>query len=99
MIAEALILSLLQTGAPVPPPPSPVPNSLTPAERTAGWRLLFDGRTFAGWRGLGYDPVPTSPWAIVDGAVKKIANGDVPRGADGGPLNGGGSLTAPHSGA
>ena len=28
------------------------PNELTSAERTAGWRLLFDGKTFAGWRGL-----------------------------------------------
>ena len=84
MIAEVLILSLLQTGAPVPPPPSPVPNTLTPAERTAGWRLLFDGRTFAGWRGLGYDTVPTSHWAIVDGAIKKIANGDVPGSPTGG---------------
>ena len=29
------------------------------AERAAGWRLLFDGRTLTGWRGLGYDSVPT----------------------------------------
>src|SRR2546430_6247647 len=93
MIAEVLILSLPQPGAPVPPPPSPVPNTLAPAERTAGWRLLFDGRTFAGWRGLGYDTVPTSHWAIVDGAIKKIANGDVPRVADGRPLNGGDLMT------
>src|SRR5437762_4861995 len=93
MIAEALILSLLQTGAPVPPPPSPVPNSLTPPERAAGWRLLFDGRTFAGWRGLGYDTVPTGHWVVVDGAIKKIANGNVRRVADGRPLNGGDLMT------
>ena len=34
------------------------PNKLTPAEKAAGWRLLFDGSTFNGWRGLGYDSVP-----------------------------------------
>src|SRR5437867_5798284 len=38
------------------------PNQLTAAERVAGWRLLFDGRTLAGWRGLGYDTVPTAHW-------------------------------------
>src|SRR5256886_11824105 len=38
------------------------PNQLTDAERVAGWRLLFDGRTLAGWRGLGYDTVTTAHW-------------------------------------
>src|SRR5690242_11788191 len=33
-------------------------NQLTDAERAAGWRLLFDGKTLKGWRGLGYDTVP-----------------------------------------
>src|SRR5438046_7306221 len=47
------------------------PNQLTAAERVAGWRLLFDGRTLAGWRGLGYDTVPTAHWRIVDGTIKK----------------------------
>eukprot|EP01035_Chromulina_nebulosa_P006032 gene6033-8171_t len=28
-------------------------NELTPAEKSAGWSLLFDGRTLAGWRGYG----------------------------------------------
>src|SRR5881628_917615 len=65
------------------------PNQLTDAERTAGWRLLFDGRTLAGWRGVGSYTVPTAHWVVVDGAIKKIANGNVPRVADGRPLNGG----------
>ncbi len=82
MIAAVLLLSLLQS-----------PNALTPAERTAGWRLLFDGRTLAGWRGLGYDTVPTAHWVVVNGAIKKIASGDVPRVADGRPLVGGDLMT------
>jgi hypothetical protein len=94
MIAAALILSLLQTGAaPGPRPQTPSPNSLTPAERSAGWRLLFDGRTLAGWRGLGYDTVPTAHWVVVNGAIKKIASGNVPRVADGRPLVGGDLMT------
>ena len=68
-------------------------NELTPAERTAGWRLLFDGRTLTGWRGVGYDTVPTAHWVVVDGAIKKIASGDVPRVADGRPLVGGDLMT------
>jgi len=74
MLAATLILSLLQ---------SP-PNSLTASERAAGWRLLFDGRTLAGWRGLGYDTVPTAHWVVVNGAIKK---------ADGRPLVGGDLMT------
>src|SRR5207244_7278160 len=69
------------------------PNQLTAAERAAGWRLLFDGRTLKGWRGLGYDTVPTAHWVVVDGAIKKIASGKVPRLPDGQPLNGGDLMT------
>jgi hypothetical protein len=79
MLAATLILSLLQS----------TPNTLTPAEHAAGWRLLFDGRTLTGWRGLGYDTVPSTHWVVVNGAIKKIASGDVPRVADGRPLAGG----------
>jgi hypothetical protein len=79
MLAATLILSLLQS----------TPNTLTPAEHAAGWRLLFDGRTLAGWRGLGYDTVPSTHWVVVNGAIKKIASGDVPRVADGRPAVGG----------
>jgi Domain of Unknown Function (DUF1080) len=68
-------------------------NTLTPAERAAGWRLLFDGHTLAGWRGLGYDSVPTAHWVVTDGTIKKIASGNVPKLADGQPLNGGDLMT------
>ncbi len=65
------------------------PNSLSSAERAAGWRLLFDGHSFAGWRGLGYDSVPTAHWRVVNGAIEKIANKDVAKGADGKRIPGG----------
>ena len=65
------------------------PNALTSAERAAGWRLLFDGTSFAGWRGLGYDSVPSAHWRIKNGTIMKIASGNVPKIADGQPASGG----------
>src|SRR5690349_17821511 len=62
------------------PADSPVAqNTLTASERAAGWRLLFDGKTFNGWRGLGYDSVPTAHWKIEHGTIRKLADGQVPR--------------------
>ncbi|MCI0338493.1 MAG: DUF1080 domain-containing protein [Acidobacteria bacterium] len=46
-------------------------NQLTSGEKTAGWRLLFDGKTFNGWRGFHSDKVPAG-WVIEDGSIKKI---------------------------
>jgi hypothetical protein len=44
-------------------------NTLTPAERAAGWRLLFDGTSLAGWRGY-RKPDPTGTrWKVTDGAL------------------------------
>src|SRR5438876_11801025 len=69
------------------------PNELSNAERAAGWRLLFDGRTLAGWRGLGYDSVPTAHWQVDAGAMRQIASGNVPKPPDGQPLNRGDVVT------
>src|ERR1043165_2971488 len=68
-------------------------NTLTAAERAAGWRLLFDGKTLNGWRGLGYDSVPTAHWKVVDGSIMKIPTGKVARMPDGQPANGGDLMT------
>ena len=65
------------------------PNQLTAAERAAGWRLLFDGKSLAGWRGLGYDSVPTAHWRVVDGAIVKTPTARVRRQSDGQPAAGG----------
>jgi len=50
------------------------PNALTPAEQAAGWRLLFDGTTTAGWRGFKMDSMPAA-WQVVDGALTRVAAG------------------------
>lgn len=48
------------------------PNTLTPAERAAGWRLLFDGATTKGWRGYMQDSMPAG-WQAVDGVLARVA--------------------------
>ncbi len=65
------------------------PNELTQAEKDAGWKLLFDGKTLRGWRGLGYDSVPSAHWKVESGAIKKIPSGEVARMSDGQPAQGG----------
>lgn len=57
------------------------------------WTVLFDGKTFTGWRGLGRDGVPEGHWTIEDGTIRKVASGDVPTAFDGQPLVGGDLLT------
>lgn len=68
-------------------------NSLTDEERAEGWRLLFDGQSFNGWRGIGIDSVPSAHWVIDGDAIKKIPSGDVPVQADGQPSAGGDLMT------
>ncbi|MDH5589970.1 MAG: DUF1080 domain-containing protein [Gemmatimonadota bacterium] len=48
-------------------------NVLTPEERTAGWRLLFDGVTTAGWRGYQKDHAPAG-WTVEDGLLTRVAS-------------------------
>src|SRR5262245_21253283 len=57
-------------------------NQLTRAEKAAGWRLLFDGKTFNGWRGFHTDKTPEG-WTIEDGCIKKIpAQGELGQAGD-----------------
>jgi hypothetical protein len=49
-------------------------NVLTSEEAQDGWRLLFDGRTTAGWRGYKTDGVPDG-WTVLDGALTRVASG------------------------
>jgi len=47
-------------------------NTLTPREKAAGWKLLFDGRTTAGWRGYRKPALPAG-WQVRDGALTRVA--------------------------
>jgi len=46
-------------------------NALTPVEKAAGWKLLFDGKTLNGWQISGN---PES-WVVEDGAILTLAQG------------------------
>ena len=59
------------------PAPAQSPNTLSPEERAAGWTLLFDGTTTAGWRGFKQQSCPDG-WRPVDGALTRVAKaGDI----------------------
>lgn len=50
------------------------PNTLTAEEQAAGWRLLFNGQDFTGWR-VYRGGAPASPWVVEDGAMHLQARG------------------------
>jgi len=51
-----------------------VPNTLSDAERAAGWALLFDGASTAGWRGFRMAGMPAG-WQAQDGALTRVSEG------------------------
>lgn len=63
------------SGASASPPGPDTVNTLTDAERAAGWQLLFDGETLDGWRGYQRDSV-SEGWTVKDGALH--FRGDAP---------------------
>lgn len=82
----------IQTSDLQPSPPDDVfirnnvPNTLTEAEKAQGWKLLFDGRTANGWRGVGKDAFPAHGWKIENGELVVVAKAGAedksPRGGD-----------------
>jgi hypothetical protein len=50
-------------------------NTLTDAERAAGWKLLWDGRTNAGWRGAKSPDFPAKGWVMENGELAVLATG------------------------
>ncbi len=52
----------------------PAVNTLSEKEKSDGWKLLFDGKTMAGWRGVKKDKVPDG-WQAVEGALVRVQGG------------------------
>jgi hypothetical protein len=49
-------------------------NTLTAEEQAAGWKLLFDGESTAGWRGWKQETMPAG-WQVVDGTLTRVSGG------------------------
>lgn len=69
-----LLFALLAIASPLRAEDAP-PNTLTDAERAAGWRLLFDGRTSEGWRGYRKEAFPDKGWAVEEGSIRHLPKG------------------------
>lgn len=65
------------------PPDVIAHNTLSAAEAAAGWELLFDGTSTAGWRGYGRDDFPEGGWTVEGGELVGLSTtGDM----DGGDI-------------
>ncbi|MGD0744196.1 MAG: DUF1080 domain-containing protein [Verrucomicrobiota bacterium] len=51
-------------------------NTLTKQEKADGWRLLWDGKTTAGWRSPKSDGFPIKSWVIKDGELSVVSTGN-----------------------
>ena len=67
-VVLGLGLALLATAVPASAAFAQAPNTLTPAEKAGGWKLLFDGKTTAGWKGFKTD-APDAGWTVKDGVL------------------------------
>lgn len=56
-------------------------NELTEDEKSAGWELLFDGKSLDKWKAYKKDSI-SSIWSIVDGQIKVDGKGGGENGAD-----------------
>src|SRR5687767_7214382 len=54
--------------------PAVAQNTLTQAEKLAGWRLLFDGVSTKGWRNY-MKQGPVMGWEAKDGALVRVPGG------------------------
>ena len=65
----ALATAVLATAAPAARDNGPAPNTLTDAEKKAGWILLFDGHSLDGWRAYKKPDAAGLRWKIDDNSL------------------------------
>lgn len=71
MLTTILVAFVLQTSA----LPTGDAGGLNRFENDGGWISLFDGTSFAGWRGIGRDSMPDQGWNVVDGCLHHLPKG------------------------
>jgi len=61
-----------------------MPNTLSAYEKENGWKLLFDGKSTAGWRSASAMTFPAKGWKVGDGTLSVIgaAGGESTNGGD-----------------
>ncbi len=78
-VALAPVLACHPAAAPTTTAPAAAAalNALSADEQAQGWRLLFDGKSTAGWRAYRADSMPAG-WQVVDGALTRVGRaGDI----------------------
>ena len=76
----SLLTAALTFGAAATPARAAELNTLTAAEQKDGWKLIFDGKSLAGWRTYKEGGKIGAGWIIEDGILKKqakISGGDI----------------------
>jgi hypothetical protein len=68
MLAVTMLLSTV-------PAIAQAPNKLTAREKTAGWRLLFDGKTTTEWHSTHGPDFPATGWEVKDGVLSVTEHG------------------------
>ena len=62
-----------------------IPNTLSSEEVADGWKMIFDGKTSAGWRGAHKATFPDKGWRIGNGAIT-VNNSDGGESTNGGDI-------------
>jgi hypothetical protein len=76
-LSMLLFLAPALRSAEAPPETDPNANTLSEAEKQAGWRLLFDGKSLDGWHRYSDKAHPTtapakpSGWTVEDGVLSR----------------------------
>lgn len=69
LVAAVSILAACAGVHAAAPQKDAAPNTLTAAEKKAGWTLLFDGRTVDAWRGYKRPDAADSRWRVEEGTL------------------------------
>jgi hypothetical protein len=80
MSALMTMALLAACGGMLRPSACAAPNELSPEEKAAGWKLLFDGKSLNGWRSFKKTEPPTQGWVVADNSLKhpaKAGGGDL----------------------